>query len=124
MIASMRVLRSPWRLAVVLLAAFLPVLGCKSMFKQSNTPPPRGDPDEPAPLHTGGLSVLSGHPDAPGNHGNPTAAAIATGIGVASLGAGGIATLAACARADASAGCLAGPGPAVVESDASAPAGH
>src|SRR5262252_8432118 len=104
----MRFLREPWKVALVLIAPLLPALGCKGMFAGSSTPPPRGSLDDPPPLHTGGLSVLSGHPEAPGSHGDPTAGAIATGVGAATMGGAALTTLALCARADASAGCLAG----------------
>lgn len=113
------------RIAIVIAAAALPALGCHGAQKvftpTSSTPPPPGMIDEPPPLHTGGLSVLNGHPEAPGFHGNPAAAAVATGIGAAAFGAAAVKTIEVCSLPDASVGCLKGPGPSGVESDAGAP---
>jgi len=77
--------------------------------------------DAPPPDHTGGLSVLSGHPDAPGQHGDPVAAAVATAIGVGVIGATAVQTAEKCAEPSASLDCLAGPGLGATEGDAGTP---
>jgi hypothetical protein len=61
------------------------------------------------------------YPPSPGSHGNPIAAGIATGVGLAVVGATVAKTVSACAQPDASLACLRGPGPADGLSDAGAP---
>lgn len=116
------------RVALVVSASLAPAVGCKALSRSvtpSSSPPPqqRGI-DEPPPLHTGGLDVLGSTPAGqgpagnPGSHGDPIAEGIATGIGIATVGATAARTANACARPDASATCLRGPGPADNERDA------
>ena len=114
------------RVLVVVVASVTPAIGCKTLAPGGSTPAPamRGI-DEPPPSHTGGLDVItvspSGHqgPGAsPGSHGDPVAEAIATGIGVATMGAAAARTAGACAQPDASPTCLRGPGPSSTEGDA------
>jgi len=110
----------PTSLRFTLFAAALS-LGCHS-FDAALAPPgangPSHSPDEPPPLHTGGLDVAVSGPDGaqgpgsdPASHGDPTAAALATGIGIGVLGAGAAATVVACSQPGATEGCLRGPGP-------------
>jgi hypothetical protein len=110
-----------------MVAPLLPALGCSGLQEMLRPPQEQGAGpaagaamDEPPPLHTGGLSVISGHPDAPGHHGNPVAEAVATGIGAGVIGATVVETAVNCAQPGASAECLAGPGPADTVGDAGA----
>jgi hypothetical protein len=120
------------RLGFVVLAGLLPALGCASLrrsfssFADPSPAPALGFADEPPPLHTGGLGALvvgpggQGAPSlSPAHYGNPSAAGLATGIGVAVLGTGAAGMVAECARPGASPTCLRGLGP-MFDSDAGA----
>lgn len=118
----MRALRKATKAVVLLLAPLLPALGCNGMKKMFTptqpSPATMSTIDEPPPLHTGGLEVLSGSPPTPGHHGNPAAEAVATGLGAGILGVGAAKTMVNCAQPDAGPNCLAGPGPGGTENDA------
>jgi hypothetical protein len=114
----------------MLLAPMLSALGCGSLEQMLRPPMEQGSApagaaagagEDPPPLHTGGLSVLKGHPDAPGQHGSRVAAAVAAGIAAPVIGAIAVQTVANCASPDAGADCLAGPGPGGDVGDAGAP---
>ena len=125
------------RVALVLGAIVALSLGCaswrRSLSKSSvsasaGTPAPaRGTGDDPPPLHTGGLGVLSSGPGGvqqgiganPAGHGSPVAEAVATGVGATILGAKAAETVVDCTRPGARVECLQGPGP-TFESDAGA----
>lgn len=107
------------RLAATLLALSTLGLGCRS-FDAAVSPPSPGaaSPDDAPPLHTGGLDVAVSSPEGvqgpgadPAAHGDPTAAAIATGIGIGVLSAGAAATIVQCAQPGATENCLRGQGP-------------
>lgn len=114
-----------------MLAFLLPTLSCKG-FQRVFTPQPQQQMspaalDQPPPLHTGGLGVLSVGPSgqgpgaSPGSHGDPAAGGLAAAIGLVVLGATVTKTVSACSQPDASPACLRGPGPADSVSDAGSP---
>lgn len=122
-----------WSALVLLLACFPLSISCKRVqgaltpHTQQGAAPGRTI-DEPPALHTGGLGVLGATPEgrqgpgtSPGSAGNPVAAGIATGIGMAVVGGTVVKTAAACAQPNAPLTCLRGPGPADDASDGGAP---
>jgi hypothetical protein len=118
--------RAVRRITIIVAASLTPAIGCKTFGRSVGPPAPsptqRGI-DEPPPLHTGGLDVLGTGPgqgpgSSPGSHGDPVAEAIATGVGMATIGVTAARTVNACAQVDASANCVRGPGPADNERDA------
>jgi hypothetical protein len=121
----MRILRDTSRALALMSAPLLLAFGCNAGRRAFSSPPQPmpGYQDEPAPLHTGGLSVLSGQPEhgfglTTAGHGSPAADAIATGIGLAVVGATTVKTVDACKQPNASAACLRGPSALDYVSDA------
>lgn len=112
--------RFPTALTVTLAGVAALGLGCHGIDAAAGPPASPGarSPDDAPPLHTGGLDVTVSSPEGvqgpgadPAAHGDPTAAAIATGIGIGVLAAGTAATIVACGQPGATESCLRGPGP-------------
>lgn len=107
-------------LATTLAALSALGVGCHGFDAAVGPPatPGAASPDDAPPLHTGGLDVAVSSPEGvqgpganPAAHGDPTAAAIATGIGIGVLAAGTTATIVNCAQPGADESCLRGQGP-------------
>ncbi len=91
----------------IVLALFLLPCACKALSHvgEPMAPLPTGQIDEAPPLHTGGPGPTA-HGLQPGN---ATAAAIAAGIAIPTMGAGIVRTINSCAQPHASVVCLRGP---------------
>lgn len=113
-----------WAPLLSTVVALVPALLSCSNWGDSLTPkrPVQREPnaalDQPPPLHTGGLGVLSVDaetgrqgPDDSRSHGDATAEAIATGVGILAIGTAAASTAIACSQPYSSAECLRGPGP-------------